>query len=291
MSRKAIWRYLSGGAVALAVLFVAAPVGPAGAAPISNEAFVRGAHFSPDTAAVDVYLSAFSGGTSALWLSSVSYGDVSGYRSITPGVYAVSMRPHGAAASTAPVLTWTVNIAPGSAYTAAAIGTNGQLRGIVLPDSLHDPAPGTGMVRIIQASSQAGQVSVSAVNGPVLTSDTGYGAASTYVAVPSGHWLLNVASSSDPSLTEQASVSVASASVTSVVVLDKAGGGLDVRTVLDASGAGTIPNGSVNAGGGGTAPRPQSSVYSVLSIAAFGGAALVAVVGVSRQRRRRAQRP
>ena len=77
-----------------------------------------------DTAAVDVYLSAFSGGTSTLWLSSVSYGDVSHYSPINPGVYAVSMRPHGAAASTPAVLTWTVNIAAGSAYTAAAVGTN-----------------------------------------------------------------------------------------------------------------------------------------------------------------------
>src|ERR1700722_7165513 len=105
MSRKAIWRYLSGGAVALAVLFVAAPVGPAGAAPTSAEAFVRGAHFSPDTAAVDVYLSAFSGGTSTLWLSDVSYGDGSAYHAMTPGVYAVSMRPHGASSLTSPVLT------------------------------------------------------------------------------------------------------------------------------------------------------------------------------------------
>ena len=73
-------------AFALAGVAVVAP-GPAAAAP--TQAYVRGAHFSPDTASVDVYLSAFSGGTSTLWLSSVSYGDVSGYAPIAPGTYAV----------------------------------------------------------------------------------------------------------------------------------------------------------------------------------------------------------
>ena len=72
------------------------------------------ASFAPDTASVDVYLSAFSGGTATLWLSSVGYGDVSGYEPIAAGVYAVSMRPHGAAATTPAVLTWTVDLTAGS---------------------------------------------------------------------------------------------------------------------------------------------------------------------------------
>jgi hypothetical protein len=290
MNRRTIVRCLSTAAVAVAVAFIAVPAAPVAAAPASAEAFVRGAHFSPDTAAVDVYLSAFSGGTSTLWLSSVSYGDVSPYRSIAPGVYAVSMRPHGAAASTPAVLTWTVNISPGSAYTAAAIGTNGQLRGIVLPDDVNAPAAGTGLVRVVQASSQAGHVSVRANGGPVLTSDTGYGAASTYMTVPAGHWTVQVQSKSTPQLSMNVGVSVASESVTSVVVLDKSGGGLAVRTVLDASGAGVIPNGSINAGGGGTAVHSGSSVYSLLSWAALCGAALVAGAGLVRHRTRRGSR-
>jgi hypothetical protein len=184
-----------------------------------------------------------------------------------------------------------VNISAGSAYTAAAIGTNGQLRGIVLPDDIKTPPAGTGLVRVIQASSAAGHVSVKAQNGPTLTSDTGYGGASSYIAVPAGHWTLAVASSSNPALTSDVSVSVASATVSSVVVLDQVGGGLAVRTVLDASGSGTIPTGSVNAGGGGTAVRSDQNVYSLLSWAALAAAVTVAAAGLILRRRHHAIRP
>jgi Domain of unknown function (DUF4397) len=286
MARRTIVGYLSAAAVALAAIFVALPAGPAGAS-TPADGYVRGAHFSPDTASVDVYLSAFSGGTSTLWLSNVSYGDVSAYQPIAAGVYAVSMRPHGAAATTAPALTWTVSIAAGSAYTAAAVGTNGQLRGILLPDSLTPPAAGDGLVRVIQASSQAGHVSVRAENGPVVTADTAYGSDSSYVSVPAGHWTVQATSTSQPSLSGETAVSIASASATSVVVLDKAGGGLTLRTVLDEAGPGTIPSGSVSAGGGGTAPHSGSRTDALLSWVAFIAAGIVLTVGVGRARRRR----
>ncbi len=248
---------------------------------------MRGAHFSPDTGAVDVYLTAFSGGTSTLWLSSVSYGDVSSYSPIAAGVYAVSMRPHGAAASTAPVLTWTVDIAAGSAYTAAAVGMNSQLRGIVLQDSTTPPAAHTGLVRVIQASSQAGHVSVTATNGPVVVSDIAYGSASDYAAVPAGSWSLVTQSSTQPSLSNTVNVSVGSGTLSSIVVLDQAGGGIVVRDVLDSSGASTIPGGSVSAGGGGTARAASSTADTELSIGAFGIAALLALFGALRWRRMR----
>jgi Domain of unknown function (DUF4397) len=277
-------------AVAAATVTVIAPVTPAGA--VSAQAYVRGAHFSPDTASVDVYLSAFSGGTSTLWLSSVSYGDVSSYAPIAAGVYAVSMRPHGASASSPAVLTWTVDLSAGSAYTAAAVGTNSQLRGIVLHDSTTAPAAHTGMVRVIQASSQAGHISVTAQNGPVVVSDIAYGAASDYVSVPAGSWNLVTQSTTQPSLSNQLSVTVASGTLSSVVVLDKAGGGIVVRNVVDSSGASTIPTGSVSAGGGGTAQPAHSdtSNYALLSLAAFSGAALLALFGVRGRRRLRTSR-
>src|SRR6266516_5787893 len=84
-------------------------IGPpaASAAPTAQNAMIRGAHLSPDTTNVDVYLTAFSGGTTTLWLSSVGYGDVSPYQWLKPGEYAVSMRPHGAAPSTPAALRWT----------------------------------------------------------------------------------------------------------------------------------------------------------------------------------------
>lgn len=288
MYRAKILRSAAAVAGVLVALIGTAAAGPASAAaPAAAGAFVRGAHFSPDTAGVDVYLTAFSGGTNTLWLSDVGYGDVSPYRQVTAGTYAVSMRPHGAPASQKPVLTWTLNLKAGSAYTAAAVGMSSQIRGVVVADTLVPPPAGSGLVRIIQASSQAGHVSVRATNGPVLTPDTAFGSTTSYVAVPSGRWTVTAQSSTKPGLSGTLHVALRSASITSVVLLDGRGGGLVLRTVLDAAGTANTPSGSVPAGGGGTAVRPNSDVDAALSWAAFGGAALVLLIAVHIRRRRR----
>ena len=200
------------------------------------------------------------------------------------------MRPHGAAATTPAVLTWTVDLTAGSAYTAAAVGTNSQLRGIVLHDSTTAPNAHTGLVRVIQASSQAGHVSVTAQNGPVVVGDIAYGAASDYVSVPAGSWTLSTKSATQPTLSNQLSLNVAAGTLSSVVVLDKAGGGLVVRSVVDSSGAASIPSGSVSAGGGGTAPHSGSSVYAAISLAALSGAVVLALLGLGSRRRLRERR-
>ena len=82
----------------------------------------------------------------------------------------------------------------------------------------------------------------------------------------------------------------ASGTLSSVVVLDKAGGGIAAKAVLDSAGASTIPTGSVSAGGGGTAPRSDAGRYAWLSVAAFGAAGLLSLLGVRRRRRVRAAR-
>jgi hypothetical protein len=69
MNRATVVCCLSAVTATFVALIGAPALGRVGAA-----AFVRGAHFSPDTAGVDVYLTAFSGGTSTLWLSDVGYG-------------------------------------------------------------------------------------------------------------------------------------------------------------------------------------------------------------------------
>lgn len=253
----------------------------------AKDAFIRGAHFSPDTASVDVYLTAFSGGTSTLWLSDVGYGDVSPYRDIAAGTYAVSMRPHGAPASQKPVLTWTLDLKAGAAYTAAAIGMSAQIRGVVLTDTLASPPTGSGLVRVIQASSQAGHVSIRAKGGPVLTPDLAFGSITGYKRVPSGRWTLDAQSSTRPSLSATQVLSVHSASINSVVLLDTRGGGLAVHTLLDAAGTTDVPTGPVPAGGGGTAPHTHSGFDGLISWAALGCAALLVLLATVRSHSRR----
>ena len=65
---------------AAALVATAALVGPAAVAlaPSASAtspgyAIVRGAHFSPDTPGVDVYLTSLAGGTSTLWLFGVTF--------------------------------------------------------------------------------------------------------------------------------------------------------------------------------------------------------------------------
>jgi hypothetical protein len=247
-------------AVALAVPATASAA-PARHAP-SNVAYVRGAHLSPDTPGVDVYLTAFRGGTQALWLSDVGYGDVSPYRQVKAGTYAVSMRPHGAPKSTKPALTWTVNLDAGRAYTAAAIGMNAKLHGTIFADTLNKPGAGTGLVRVVQASSRAGTVKVSA-GGKTLTGQCAFGCTTHYVTVPRGSWTVSARSLTDPGLTGKAPVKIASQSINSVILLDTTNGGLAVHPLLDAAGAASAPRGAVPAGGGGTASHVTASSASL----------------------------
>jgi Domain of unknown function (DUF4397) len=245
-------------AVTVAVIGPAAvALAPSAGAAAPGFAVVRGAHFSPNTPGVDVYLTSLAGGTSTLWLSSVGYGDVSPYNRLPAGLYAVSMRPHGAPASTPAALSWTLNAQADNAYTAAAVGMNAQLHGIVLHDELNPPAAGSGRVRVIQAASRAPEATIQAKNGPTVATDAAFASATPYSTVPAGTWPVTVTSST-PGLSANATVPVKSESVSSIVVLDAKGSGLDVRTVTDAAGATVAPNGAVPAGGGGTASDPMA---------------------------------
>jgi Domain of unknown function (DUF4397) len=272
-------------AAAVALLGPAAvALAPSASATTTGYAIVRGAHFSPDTPGVDVYLTSLAGGTSSLWLSSVGYGDVSPYNRLPAGIYAVSMRPHGAAASTPAALSWTLNAQADNAYTAAAVGMNAQLHGIVLHDELNPPAAGNGRVRVIQAASRAPEATIKADNGPTVATDAAFATATPYSTVAAGTYPVTVTASGGAALTAQATVPVKSASVNSIVVLDAKGSGLDVRTITDAAGAAVAPTGAVPAGGGGTADTDPLSWLPMGGL--IGGTLLTAVlVGVILARR------
>src|SRR5262249_41372853 len=92
---------------------------PASAA---SDGYVRLAHLSPDTPAVDVYLDSVSGSVPQKVFPSVGYGAFSSYLALPTGTYAVSMRLAGAKASTPPVLSTQVTVQAGDAYTVAGVG-------------------------------------------------------------------------------------------------------------------------------------------------------------------------
>jgi hypothetical protein len=252
----------AGTAAALAAALLTAPGATAlagashgrHAAP-AGTAFLRGAHLSPDTPSVDVYLTAFAGGRTTLWLSNVGYGDVSGYRRVPAGTYAVSMRPHGAPAATKPALTWTIHLAAGHSYTAAAIGNNANLHGVIFGDAMNAPRGHRALVRVIQASDRASPADVSIASGATIAAHARFGATTRYVPVRSGRVDVTVRTAGGHGPTVTTPVRIAGHSVVSLAVLDTKGGGTTVRPLVDAAGAPRMPVGSVSAGGGGTAAQ------------------------------------
>src|SRR5437763_14517768 len=82
----------------------AAVASAASAAPAAaNVGWIRLAHLSPNTPAVDVYLYSF-GNKAKVVLHHVAYGEVSPYETVSPGSYSVAMRAAGAASHSQPVL-------------------------------------------------------------------------------------------------------------------------------------------------------------------------------------------
>jgi hypothetical protein len=274
--RRPITRAVLAGAVCL---LAGGAFGMPSAGAAAGYAVVRGAHFSPDTPSVDVYLTSFSGGSTKLFLSSVGYGDVSNYARLKTGVYAVSMRKAGASAHSPAALSWTLHAHAGQAFTAAAIGMNKQLHGIVLHDDLSSPTQGEGRVRVIQASSRAPHATIKAVGGPTLADSVPFGGHTSYVDVHAGSWAVEASADNDPSVSVRSTVPVRSGTVNTIVLLDAKGSGIALRHIVDSAGSGVTPAGSVPAGGGGTAPRPAEgpamSSTQLAGAAGLGGALLL----------------
>jgi len=271
------------------VLAIALSAPPASAAPAQGPAaMVRGAHFSPDTPSVDVYLTNFAGGTTTLALSNVGYGDVSNYQRLDPGLYTVGMRPAGASPSTPVAFSWKLDAKPGAAFTALAIGMNKSLQGRVLSDDLTPPPTGQSRVRIIQASDRAPTAHVAAEKGPVFGAKVPFAATTDYAPFPAGTWPVTATSADNPKLTTTTNVTLTAGHDGSIVVLDDAKQGISVRFVDDAIGTDLPPSGPVAAGGGATAAAVHQGPLSAAAwaIAGLTLAATVVLAGAASRRPR-----
>jgi hypothetical protein len=262
-------------AIVPALLLAAPATGVASAA--TGTGWIRLAHLSPNTPAVDVYLYSFGDSSAQLVLHHVAYGDVSPYESLAPGDYSVAMRAAGASASTKPVLSTSVTVSAGHAYTVAGLGPESALRLQVLDDMLSTPK-GDALVRVIQASLKQHVVTVTE-GQQTLSSDLSFGEVSSYQAVPATDASVQVTGSSENT---EANVDLAAGSVHTLVVLD-GGKGLMIDNLLDAAGSGTAPSGGAATGLGGMAPRAPSSPLPWLVLI---GAGAVLVLGSSIRLRR-----
>jgi hypothetical protein len=241
--------------------------------------WIRLAHLSPNTPAVDVYLYSFDNSTAMIVLHHVAYGTVSPYESVQAGDYSVAMRAAGASATSQPVLSTSVTVAAGHAYTVAGMGPESGLRLQVLDDKL-SAAPGQAEVRVIQASLKQQMVTVT-LGSTTLASGLKFASVSAYQPVSPGTQTVTVSAGGTDA---NSSVTLAAGTVHTLVVLDGASG-LEVVNLEDASGSGQPPLGGVQTGFGGTAPHGPGS--PVPWLVAIGAGFMLALTGGLRLRRNR----
>jgi hypothetical protein len=233
-------------AIVLAGGLVAAAAAPASAAD-AGTGWVRVGHFSPNTKAVDVKITALAGGAALYSLDDVTYGQVSKYLDMNAGNYVVSMRPATASASSKPMISQSFQVQPGIATTVAAYGSNAHLKTTVFTDNLTAPAAGDARIRLIQASTKHPTVTLTTSTGMLLAKDASTGTATDYASVPAGPWTLDVTGSGAKA---HAPVNLANGTVDTVLVLDNASGGVSLSTIVDSSSVGAQPSGGVQTGGG-----------------------------------------
>jgi len=274
-------RRLSGALAALAALaavtLFASPAHAAGAG------YVRLAHLSPDTPAVDVYLRSASGAVKPETFRGVAYGAMSQYLRLPTGTYQVAMRKAGAPASTKPVITTEVGVENGAAYTVAGVGRFADLGLRVLKDDLKLPDPGKSKVRVIQASVKAPVLNVAGKNGKTIADGVQFATTTDYREVNPGRWSVEV----EPTGGGKTSVlpcTLGAGSVYSLIVLDDKGGGLKPQLHVDAERQGTVPMGGVATGAGGT--QPTSHLATALLLASLAAVVTAGFVVVVRRRLR-----
>ncbi len=251
----------------------------------ADDGFLRLAHLSPDTPAVDVYVDSVADPDAGIVLEGVGYGTVSEYQDVPAGTYTVAMRTAGAGADTPAVLSTTVDIAAGSARTVAGLGYFAALGLKVLDDDLTPPPAGSARMRVVAAAPSAGALDVSLTGGESVASGVEFAAATNYLEVPGGSTSLRV--TPQGAAATDLPLDLAAGSVYSVLVLDAPEGGLKLMPLLDAAGTGAMPVGGVAAGAGGSVDDvPAGPWAAVLGVAVLAAAGLLVSL-----RRRPAGRP
>lgn len=239
-----------------ALVLVAAPL-PAHAA---GACYLRLAHLSPDTPAVDVTVTTFGRPDWSIKLNGVGYGDMSGYQRIEAGTYTISMRPAGADPASKPVISASLDGADGHAYTVAGLGKFAALSLKVLNDDISLPPNGQARMRAINAAPTTGAMDITRDGSPVIT-NAAFADPSPYQTVAAGTTTLKLTPRQAPPT--ELPVTLDAGSVYTVLVLER-NGTLTAVARQDAKGAEVVPSGPIEAGYGGTAPEETPTWLLIL---------------------------
>jgi hypothetical protein len=286
--RHLVTALVAGAAALMAAPLLPTPVG----AQEGADAHIRLAHFSPDTPEMDVYVTG-ADGTETRVLEGLGYGEVSDYAALPAGSYTFLLRPMGAPADSTPAVTASADLVAGAGYTFAAMGPNAELQKALLDDDLAPPPAGQAKVRLIQASSTAGEVDVTTVDGPALAEDRAFATVTGYANIEAGEWTVNVSAADGTQLERR--VALDAGTVNTLVVLENAQGEVELTQVVDATGTDVAaegplgarqatPLGGIDTGAGALADRivgtPPSTGSGFSLALAGGGVALLGAVVV-----------
>jgi hypothetical protein len=220
-SHRLIHRFSAGlGVFALLALFCVQPT--TALAATTHPAFVRIIHASPDIGIVD----AFVDGQKIL--SNFEFGTVTDYVPLPAGSHKLQIALIGKGVN-ASLVTQTMAVDEGSAYTVAALGTNasGFSFGVFKDNNL---VVGTGAkVRVYHLSPFAGAVSVDAGSATIVQG-LSYPQASNYVNVPAGSYTFNLTGAAQYAPSPLATV-VKPWTVTSIFAVGPVKGNTQIRFV------------------------------------------------------------
>jgi hypothetical protein len=109
---------------------------------------------------------------------------------LTPGDHDVMVVREGATASS-PAIGKRIFVKAGEIYTLGLIGSNEDVRGLLLKDRNDAPAANQARVRIIHAAGGVGPVNVAVAGGEPFLKDAAFGSAN-YIKVPAGSYALDL---------------------------------------------------------------------------------------------------
>jgi hypothetical protein len=270
------------GATLLGAGLTAAIASPAAAE--AGVGYVRLAHLSPDTPAVDVYVDDPAGKIEGLKFPAVPYGVMSGYLAVPPGTYAVSMRKEGAPESEKPVLTTDVTVAEDGAYTVAGVGKFADIDLKVYEDDISAPPAGQAKVRVVQASVRAPILDIAAANGPTIATGVQFATTTPYNAVKPGDWQVKLQPTGGADATT-ADCPLKSGTTYSLLVLDAEDGGLTTDLKVDATAGEITPEGGVETGAGGTSGGPPYTALVSAGALLLAGVAAAGAIALRRRAR------
>jgi len=203
------------------------------AASAASPSYVRVIHASPFVGTADVFVDGVK------LLSSFQFGAVTNYVAVPAGPHKVQIALVGKGIG-ASIISETLAVNPGVAYTVAATGASPSSLGLEAFIDNNLLSPGTAKLRLYQLSPDAGSVSMD-TGGNALVNGVDYPSASDYVAISAGSYTLGVDSSSNTSL--HVSATLKANTVTSVFTVGLVNGTPNIQLVTSQTqGLPGVPN-------------------------------------------------